>query len=204
MNGSNANNRTNSFLNQMNDQFFQPRGLFCMVMKYNSQEGASHETVDTSSTIMKSLTTSDSRTKEQMKRFQAASGTTRGEIEMPEAAPLIFPELDRVEEIDENGKPRGGLKKTGQVIANYFDKRAQAKFVRTKMRFLIHSSLMNVTGCREPRLDPCLSVTTRAQIRIALRRPESSCQQWLPDLVGNGRLRRLQGQFQRPKGWPQR
>lgn len=100
-----------------------------MVMKFDPKQTESHEMVDVSQTIMKSLTSSNSKTKEQMSKLKSSKGKTHGEIEMPEAAPLIFPGLDKVEDIDEKGKPKGGMKKTGEFVANYYDKRAQAKFV---------------------------------------------------------------------------
>ena len=100
-----------------------------MVMKYGPNEKAIHERVDISSTIAKTLPRSDSRATSQLKNLRAASGQTYGEIEMAEAAPLIFPDLDRVDNIDENGKPKSGFKKTGEFLANYYDKRAQAKYV---------------------------------------------------------------------------
>ena len=103
-------------------------------MKYDPQVKLSHERVDISTAIMKSIVPSGSRTTEQMKRFKTASAETFGEIEMPQAAPLIFPGLDHVEDIDEKGKPKGGFKKTGEFLANYYDKRAQAEYVHTSLR----------------------------------------------------------------------
>lgn len=101
-----------------------------MVMKYDPNQKDSHERLNLSSMIMKTLDTSDSRTQEHLKKFKVASAKTYGEIEMPEAAPLIYPGLDGVADVDGNGKPKGGFKKTGEFLANYYDKRAQAKYVR--------------------------------------------------------------------------
>ena len=141
---SHLDTRTNSFLDQMNDNYFRPRGLFCMVMKYDPNEKASHERVDISSTVVKTLSSSDSRTRSQMKNFKAASGKTYGEIEMAEAAPLIFPNLDRVDDVDENGKSKSGFKKTGEFLANYYDKRAQVKYV-SKPSFHLDTPLARLT-----------------------------------------------------------
>ena len=105
-------------------------------MKYDPEENASDERVDMSSTIMKSLFAPNSRTKDQMRKLQTASAKTYGEVEMPEAAPLIFPGLDHVEDIDENGKPKRGFKKTGEFIANYYDKQAQVRYVGPLSAFL--------------------------------------------------------------------
>ena len=98
-------------------------------MKYDPNQEASHEKVDITSTILKTLTSSTSSTKQRMNKFKSAAGKSYGELEMPQAAPLIFPALDRVEDLDENGKAKSGMKKTGEFMANYFDKRAQATYV---------------------------------------------------------------------------
>ena len=71
-----------------------------------------------------------------MAKFRGANGKVYGELEMPQAAPLIFPGLDKVEDLDEHGKPKGGFKKTGEFLANYYDKRAQAKYVHTLLLHL--------------------------------------------------------------------
>ena len=100
-----------------------------MIMKYDPKQDTSHEKVDITSTILKTLTPSNSKTISQMQKLRGANGKVYGDLAMPEAAPLTFPELDRVEDLDEKGKPREGIKKTGEFLANYYDKRAQAKYV---------------------------------------------------------------------------
>jgi hypothetical protein len=58
-----------------------------------------------------------------------ASATTRGELEMPEAAPLIYPELDCkiAKEGPESFKDK--TKDANKFISNYMDRRAQMSFV---------------------------------------------------------------------------
>ena len=106
----------------MNEKFFKPRGLICLVMKYAPEARSSHESVD--------LSSSNSTIMKQFNSMRGPSGKTYGELEMPEAAPLVFPELDAVAAANEaDGKKKSGLKEKGAFIATYMDKRAQASYV---------------------------------------------------------------------------
>jgi hypothetical protein len=110
----------------MNNEFFKPRGLYCLIMTYKPEDTKSHSRVDITSTITSSMTPASSTTKQTLKNLRLSSGKTYGEIELPEAAPLIFPALDSLPE-DEREK-QGKMKSSGKFIADYFDRRAQAKF----------------------------------------------------------------------------
>ncbi len=62
--------------------------------------------------------------------MRSSSGKTYGELEMPEAAPLVFPDLDAVAAANEaDGKKKGSLREKGAFIATYMDKRAQTSYV---------------------------------------------------------------------------
>ncbi len=114
----------------MNDKLFRPHGLFCLIMTYKPNQKASHEQVDISQTIAKSLTPSDSKVREQLKGLKLSSGKTYGELEMPESAPLIFPALDAAAAAEgEDGKKQSTLNKSSKFVANYLDRRAQASYV---------------------------------------------------------------------------
>lgn len=114
----------------MNEKFFKPRGLICLVMKYAPEARSSHEPVDLSQPLFSSLNPSSSAIKRQLHSIRGSSGKTYGELEMPEAAPLIFPELDAVAAANEaDGKKKSSLKAKGAFIATYMDKRAQASYV---------------------------------------------------------------------------
>ena len=66
----------------------------------------------------------------QLNSMRGSSGKTYGELEMPQAAPLVFPELDAVAAANEaDGKKKSSLKEKGAFIATYMDKRAQASYV---------------------------------------------------------------------------
>ncbi|KAK3167102.1 hypothetical protein OEA41_010227 [Lepraria neglecta] len=91
---------------------------------------ASEETVDMSQTITKSLTSSEFAMKRQFNSMKSSSGKTHGELEMLEAAPLIFPNLDALAAAEgSDSKKKSGLKKTGVFLGDYFDRRAQASYI---------------------------------------------------------------------------
>ena len=99
-------------------------------MKYAPEARSSHESVDLSPTLLRSLNPSNSAIKRQFDSMRGSSGKTYGELEMPEAAPLVFPELDAIAVRSEaDGKKKSSLKEKGAFIATYMDKRAQASYV---------------------------------------------------------------------------
>jgi len=63
-----------------------------------------------------------------MSKLRVSSGKTYGELEMPEAAPLIFPALDQMT-VGADGKKPNKLKRGGEFVANYMDRRTQATYV---------------------------------------------------------------------------
>lgn len=99
-------------------------------MKYAPEARSSHESVDLSQTLLRPLNPSNSAIKSQLDSMRGPSGKTYGELEMPQAAPLVFPELDAVAVGSEaDGKKKSSLKEKGAFIATYKDKRAQASYV---------------------------------------------------------------------------
>ena len=58
-------------------------------------------------------------------KFRLASAETKGETEMPEPAPLIFPQLESW--VEQGGTPY--KPETAGFLRDYFDRRAQATFV---------------------------------------------------------------------------
>ncbi|KAK4695466.1 hypothetical protein P7C71_g2291, partial [Lecanoromycetidae sp. Uapishka_2] len=108
--------------------YFQPRGLYCLVMTYDPHSSASHERIDMSQTISHYLTPDASNIKNKTRNLRLSSGKTQGEIEMPEAAPLIFPMLDVTIAQGSEGKQQSAIKKGGKFFADYYDRRAQAQY----------------------------------------------------------------------------
>lgn len=145
--------RTNSFLDQMNDKLFRPHGLFCLIMTYKPEQKASHEQVDISKTITKSITPSDSKVREQLKGLKLSSGKTYGELEMPESAPLIFPALDAVAASpDQDGKKQSKFKNSSKFVTDYLDRRAQASYVSPLLSYT--QSLRNSTDKPQAKENP--------------------------------------------------
>lgn len=88
------------------------------------------ESVDISKLALKWLSPPPSSFRAQAKNFRDSSGKTHGELEMPETAPLIYPDTGYAEigkRTKDEDKPSSFSKR--KVAAAYFDKRAQAKYV---------------------------------------------------------------------------
>ncbi|TKA63503.1 hypothetical protein B0A55_11222 [Friedmanniomyces simplex] len=144
--------RTNNFLDRMNDDLFKPAGLYAFIMKYKSDDDANQfsnafglrgEKIDmsTNQIIAKYAGTlseqgsSGRGMSERMRDLRVASGSTRGSMLLPEAAPLIFPDID-------NAVARDGAEETFKnkakdakfFLADYLDRRAQAQYARDDPR----------------------------------------------------------------------
>ncbi|KAK1074925.1 hypothetical protein LTR74_000769 [Friedmanniomyces endolithicus] len=139
--------RTNHFLDKMNDELFKPKGLYAFVMKYKTDEDLTNqinsfsirgEKVDmsTNQIIAKytnaTLSAHDPNTHsmtDRMRDLRVASGNTQGSLRLPSAAPLIFPNID-------NAVARYGAEETLKdkardaqlFLADYLDRRAQAQY----------------------------------------------------------------------------
>ena len=98
------------------------------------------EPVDTSKAALKWLKPPTSSFKLYTSNFKTSTGTTRGEIELPETAPLVYPDTGYAEVgrtrttrtqsgSSDKGDKRGIFAQNKKVAAAYFDKRAQAKYV---------------------------------------------------------------------------
>lgn len=125
--------RTNAFLDKMNDGFYRPRGLYCLVMTWSPESSEVSSTFDLTS---KSSSKSQSQHNgsgpfEFAKKFSNSSGITYADMEFPEVAPLIYPALDNLaaQESEEAVRTRDKLKQKAKFVDDYWDKRAQAKHV---------------------------------------------------------------------------
>jgi hypothetical protein len=73
--------------------------------------------------------------KKQLKNIRLVSGKTRGQLQLPEAAPLVYPDLDRAAAQATEGKGKEAetmgekFKGAGAWVADYMDRKAQAKYV---------------------------------------------------------------------------
>ncbi|TGO59478.1 hypothetical protein BCON_0044g00380 [Botryotinia convoluta] len=122
--------RTNTFLDRVNNEYFMPRGLYCLILTYKPESSETHASVDITKAITSSLDDTATGFKKTLKNIKLSSGTTYGELEMPEAAPLIFPALDRIADTEgsENSQKSNKFKDSGKFATDYFDRRAQAKY----------------------------------------------------------------------------
>lgn len=136
--------RTNSFLDDVNQFFFRPRGLFALLIKYKgSRNRWSSEPLDVSHAVATSKEPADAPRKGNMgaklkHNLQYASGTSHGEMEIPESAPLIYPAIDNaVAEAVQDGdqavsnqlsKAPGRFKKSSKFVNEYLDRRAGQPF----------------------------------------------------------------------------
>jgi len=92
-------------------------------MTHKPDERTESRPMDISSSIFKAATHKTSR----LGNFRNSAGETRGEIELPEAAPLVFPALDQVAD---SGNTIGGKTKFSKTVGDYFDRRIQAKYIQ--------------------------------------------------------------------------
>ncbi|TVY82519.1 Carnitinyl-CoA dehydratase, partial [Lachnellula suecica] len=118
---------TNTFLDGMNDNFFRPRGLFCLVLTWNPESSATQMTVDTTT-----LVASSANHKTGLNKFHTSNGNTYSDFDIPETAPLVFPALDEMA-IQEGGEAvtkRAKLNKAGEFTSDYLDRRARAAYIQ--------------------------------------------------------------------------
>ena len=94
-------------------------------MTYKPEQSETHELVNINNAIAKSLNPSDSRTRRQLDKLKVSSGKTYGEMQMPEAAPLVFPTLDNASD----AQKKNAFKKSSNFVGDYLDRRAQATYV---------------------------------------------------------------------------
>lgn len=132
--------RTNNFLDRMNQELFQPAGLYAMIMKYKPETDAAPGLFSMFQAQKADLSTNQLIAKYSHnlieggkngrgQKFRMGDGTTRGAIAVPEAAPLIFPDLDTT--LAANGSKETFKDKTRDAkkfLADYMDRRAQTKY----------------------------------------------------------------------------
>lgn len=121
--------RQNGYLDRANEVYFKPRGLYCFFVAYRPAAGADADNVYPVAEI--DLQTNAARAIQQRdaqgtwkKMTSAAAITARGDAEIPASAPLVFPQLDAMDE----KQKENAFKRYGGTLINYFDKRAVDKF----------------------------------------------------------------------------
>ena len=131
--------RTNNFLDQMNESLFKPRGLYAMIMTFKPERPteryfSANINDATSVALTKSITPPTSSLNAGMHNIRLSAGVSKGEMSLPESAPLIYPALDaaaaNAASTDQalSEKKQNALKSSGSFIADYLDRRAQAEY----------------------------------------------------------------------------
>ncbi|PYI00304.1 hypothetical protein BO78DRAFT_330356, partial [Aspergillus sclerotiicarbonarius CBS 121057] len=126
--------RSNNFFDEVNREFFIPRGLFCLVMTWNPEVDAPYVRFDMNDTIVTAMDKGGDGVWGKLKhKLKTSNAEAYGNQLFPEVvAPLVFPELDLQNSVDvdeETRKKYEGLKGKMEFAAGYRDKRAQAKFI---------------------------------------------------------------------------
>lgn len=116
----------------MNEEFFRPRGLYCLLMAYNPIPMQKKDKTDVAQTISAAMPPSSggglsAKLKKNLRNPFA--NVTEGEENLPEqVAPLIFPEKP--------AKPGKKSKWAKYNLNDFFDKRAQARYVSLLLPFI--------------------------------------------------------------------
>ena len=124
-----ARGKANNFLHQMNAEFFQPRGLYCLVMTYDPNSARQVEQVNIAHTIASRSGDGEAGSH----KYRSSDGTTSGAMAFPETAPLIFPSLDQLaaETSKEGEKKARAFAKEIAFVGDYWDRRATAEYTIT-------------------------------------------------------------------------
>lgn len=125
-----ARQRTNRFLHKMNEDFFRPRGLYCLLMTFDPNSHARVKQVNFASIVAQDSKSSSAIDKMQ-KTFRSSDGTTYNDWEFPETASLVFPGLDQLaaSSSSEGKQKKSSFAKTYGFVANYWDRRAATAYV---------------------------------------------------------------------------
>ncbi|OOF94179.1 hypothetical protein ASPCADRAFT_397846 [Aspergillus carbonarius ITEM 5010] len=118
--------RQNKALDRLNDEFFRPRGLYCLVMTWDPTSFSARTNVDVTTTIQNTINTQGKMSH----KFQSSNGVTNG-MESIQTAELIFPGLDYLATAtkDEQKGFKKKMERGKGFLDDYMDRRAQAKFV---------------------------------------------------------------------------
>ncbi|OAL33241.1 hypothetical protein AYO20_07558 [Fonsecaea nubica] len=144
--------RRNTYLDQINESLFKPRGLYCMIMTFKPDNP--HDPVigmdltnlglksSTDQALVKATSIPDSELKQALAKIRLTSGVSRGELSLPESAPLVYPALDAAAQaaLDSAGGTSGTTESllpestkdkvhsSSGFLASYLDRRAQASY----------------------------------------------------------------------------
>lgn len=116
--------KTNSYLDELNAHYFQPRGLYAMVMQYDPSDKQDSQMLDFDSLSANAIAKkTDGGNHSFISGFKSSSGKTL-ESQMPEVCPLVFPDLENASEEQQ----KNGFKKAMKFASDYYDRRERATF----------------------------------------------------------------------------
>lgn len=119
--------RYNHILDQMNDDFFRPRGLYALVLTWNPEAAGMKIGVNLNETIAKNMTAPQGLQEKVKHSLRPSMQNTMG-VAFSQTAPLVFPALDSLvnNQTPEAKDFKQKVKTTKSFIADYLDRRAQA------------------------------------------------------------------------------
>ena len=128
----------NEFLSAINRELFMPKGLFVMILTFKPSSSDKVIDVNLKSTgdlVTKQLSNPESSARRTLKKLAISTDKVRGEVAIPDCAPLIFPSIDRAAAAVATGggdaiteKQKSKLSRTGGFIGDYMDRRARATY----------------------------------------------------------------------------
>ncbi|KAK4505224.1 hypothetical protein PRZ48_003187 [Zasmidium cellare] len=115
--------KTNTYLDEMNAHYFQPRGLYALIMQYDPSTSQDSWTLDAASLSANAVSHRTNDEHSTTAGFKASSGKTL-ESQIPDVCPLIFPDLESATEEEQ----KNGFRKAIGFARDYYDRRERATF----------------------------------------------------------------------------
>ncbi|KAL1889510.1 hypothetical protein Sste5346_008888 [Sporothrix stenoceras] len=125
--------KTNTFMDRMNDEFFRPRGLYCLIMSYSpiafdktakpypAQALSNHGQASSSDGGLVSTAKRNLRS--------PTAGVSHGEESLPDSvATLVYPDAAKDPSTASTSPEAKKKKKAFSRLNDYFDRRAQARY----------------------------------------------------------------------------
>ncbi|GAD98541.1 hypothetical protein ANI_1_2086014 [Paecilomyces variotii No. 5] len=125
-----ARTRTNTFLDKVNEEFFQPRGVYCLIMTWDPESNELCESVNIDTAVRNAVDPGQGIGSKIRRKLRSSNGTTYANFEFPETAPLVYPGLDylAMQRDGPAAEEKNRLKSGKAFVEDYLDRRAQAKF----------------------------------------------------------------------------